>query len=116
MKDAQIYWADKVRKEGTVTTYIVGRATKEQIKWRTVSYDSDGVVVSCECKHFEHVGLLCRHALCIMWKKHVAQIPSRYIMKRWTMESRHRFVDVDKSINVGDSEVDSELHWALRNK
>ena len=32
------------------------------------------------------------------------------------MESRHRFVDVDKSTNVGDSEVDRELHWALRYK
>ncbi|KAL6544224.1 hypothetical protein OROGR_010721 [Orobanche gracilis] len=116
MKDAQTYWADKVQKEGTVTTYIVGQATKDQSKWRTVSYDSDGVVVSCECKHFESIGLLCRHALCIMWLSHVTEIPDRYILRRWTIESRHRIVCVDKTNNIGDSEVDCDLYWDLHYK
>ncbi|KAJ6812541.1 protein FAR1-RELATED SEQUENCE 5-like [Iris pallida] len=115
MKDAQIYWADKVHKEGTVTTYLVGRATKERSKWRTVLYDSDGVVVSCVCRHFESVGLLCRHSLCILWKKHISEIPDRYILKRWTIESRHRSGDGGTGATVGNSEV-RNLHWDIRYK
>ncbi|XP_062202343.1 protein FAR1-RELATED SEQUENCE 5-like isoform X2 [Phragmites australis] len=40
--------------------------------------------LSCSCKKFETMGILCSHALNALGLKNIDRIPERYILKRWT--------------------------------
>lgn len=53
-----------------------------------VNVDRESDMYTCECGMFEHSGLLCRHILKVMVHVGARQIPSRYIMKRWTKDAR----------------------------
>ncbi|KAJ1264841.1 hypothetical protein BS78_08G033000 [Paspalum vaginatum] len=44
--------------------------------------------LSCSCKKFETMGVLCSHALNALDLKSVDRIPERYILKRWTKYAR----------------------------
>uniref|UniRef100_A0ACD5UH46 Uncharacterized protein n=1 Tax=Avena sativa TaxID=4498 RepID=A0ACD5UH46_AVESA len=61
-------------------------------KYFKVRYEVDVDLVrsefKCECGLFEHTGMLCRHVLKAMVHYGVSQIPSRYIIKRWTRNAR----------------------------
>ncbi|KAK3139377.1 hypothetical protein QOZ80_5AG0382320 [Eleusine coracana subsp. coracana] len=49
-----------------------------------VFLDTDNMDLSCSCKKFETMGILCSHALSALGLKNVDRIPERYILKRWT--------------------------------
>ncbi|XP_066165543.1 uncharacterized protein [Oryza sativa Japonica Group] len=49
--------------------------------------------VSCSCKKFEFVGILCRHTLKVLDHNNIKELPSHYILKRWT---RHA-TNIDRS-------------------
>ncbi|KAJ3698743.1 hypothetical protein LUZ61_002448 [Rhynchospora tenuis] len=55
--------------------------------WRPVSYlvkvDKEAMLFSCNCNGFEFQGLLCPHAMKVMWILGMQQLPSHYILKRW---------------------------------
>ncbi|XP_056690357.1 protein FAR1-RELATED SEQUENCE 5-like [Spinacia oleracea] len=44
--------------------------------------------VSCSCKMFERLGLLCAHALKVLDTMNIKLIPRKYILKRWTREAK----------------------------
>ncbi|XP_010275942.1 PREDICTED: protein FAR1-RELATED SEQUENCE 5-like isoform X2 [Nelumbo nucifera] len=67
--------------EYTISAYGVNRRFK-------VIYDSKNDSVNCSCKKFEFVGILCRHALKILDYRRVQMLPSRYILKRWTIGAK----------------------------
>ncbi|KAL5581607.1 hypothetical protein UlMin_014049 [Ulmus minor] len=46
--------------------------------------------VSCLCHLFEYKGYLCRHALIVLQICGLSEIPSRYILKRWTKDAKNR--------------------------
>lgn len=43
--------------------------------------------VSCTCKGFEYLGVLCRHALRVLSLKNCFVVPDRYLLLRWRHES-----------------------------
>ncbi|KAK9948534.1 hypothetical protein M0R45_004105 [Rubus argutus] len=49
-----------------------------------IQYNCFTAKVSCSCKLFESMGLLCRHALKVLDLKNFTSIPAEYIVKRWT--------------------------------
>lgn len=49
-------------------------------------------MVSCDCRQFERVGILCSHALKILDVMNIKQLPDHYVLKRWTREARHGVV------------------------
>ncbi|XP_020110765.1 protein FAR1-RELATED SEQUENCE 5-like isoform X2 [Ananas comosus] len=53
-----------------------------------VLLDTSTLEVTCSCKKFETMGLLCSHALKAFSVKNVDRIPERYILKRWTKDVR----------------------------
>ncbi|OAY77639.1 Protein FAR1-RELATED SEQUENCE 3 [Ananas comosus] len=68
-------------------TYKVFTIEKPSIsKQRIYSYivivDKDEDIVSCNCKIFEFVGILCAHALKVMHFIGIHHIPKKYILKR----------------------------------
>ncbi|XP_043710392.1 protein FAR1-RELATED SEQUENCE 5-like [Telopea speciosissima] len=65
-----------------------------------VWYDLDAGVVTCSCKLFEFMGLLCKHILRIFHKMDLKEIPSQYLLKRWTIDARH-YLTSDKELSDG---------------
>nr|KAJ0198512.1 hypothetical protein LSAT_V11C700366560 [Lactuca sativa] len=49
----------------------------------TVTHSTKDGSFKCTCMHFEHVGILCRHILCVFKFYGIGQIPEKYILKRW---------------------------------
>lgn len=44
--------------------------------------------LSCSCRKFDYLGILCCHALKVLDVMDVKLIPERYILKRWSREAR----------------------------
>lgn len=65
-------------------------AEKRQ-KWSRTEYevtaDPEREYFKCECMMYEHMGVLCRHALRVMINIGVTEIPKSHIMKRWTRDA-----------------------------
>ncbi|XP_054815801.1 protein FAR-RED IMPAIRED RESPONSE 1-like isoform X2 [Prosopis cineraria] len=57
---------------------------------------------SCSCRLFEFNGFLCRHVMIVLQISGVHNIPSQYILKRWTKEAKNRQITRELS-DVGDS-------------
>ncbi|KAM1961763.1 hypothetical protein EV2_022469 [Malus domestica] len=53
-----------------------------------VQLNSSDDTVSCSCKMYESMGLLCRHALRVLNIKSWTEIPSQHILKRWTKDAK----------------------------
>uniref|UniRef100_A0A8R7QTP9 SWIM-type domain-containing protein n=1 Tax=Triticum urartu TaxID=4572 RepID=A0A8R7QTP9_TRIUA len=60
--------------------------------WCKVGYvvmvDRESDTYNCGCAMYEHMGLLCRHALRVMIHVGVLRLPTHYVMKRWTRDAR----------------------------
>ncbi|WCJ21347.1 FAR1-related sequence 7 [Euphorbia peplus] len=48
--------------------------------------------ISCSCKMFERLGILCGHALKVLDAMNIKLLPEKYILKRWTREARAEMV------------------------
>ncbi|XP_059625454.1 protein FAR-RED IMPAIRED RESPONSE 1 isoform X2 [Cornus florida] len=46
--------------------------------------------ISCTCRLFEYSGFLCRHVMIVLQMSGVHNIPSQYILKRWTKDAKSR--------------------------
>ncbi|KAL5787506.1 hypothetical protein ACOSP7_004455 [Xanthoceras sorbifolium] len=59
--------------------------------------------VTCCCKLFESMGMLCRHALKAFDVNNLTSIPVQYLLKRWTKDAKNGIsVSCDISISSGD--------------
>nr|KAJ0202406.1 hypothetical protein LSAT_V11C600316680 [Lactuca sativa] len=52
----------------------------------TVTHSKIKGSFKCTCMDFEHVGLLCRHILCVFKFYSIEQIPEEYIMRCWRQD------------------------------
>jgi hypothetical protein len=68
-----------------------------------VDIDLDTKIAKCGCQLFEFLGILCRHILAIFQMKSIIQIPSHFILQRWTK-------DANKGIEIcyTESNVDGQ--------
>ncbi|KAJ7959449.1 Protein FAR1-RELATED SEQUENCE 5 [Quillaja saponaria] len=56
-------------------------------------------IISCSCRKFEILGILCCHALKVFDVLDIKLIPNQYILKRWTREAKNGVVqDVEGRI------------------
>ncbi|KAJ1688548.1 hypothetical protein LUZ63_019938 [Rhynchospora breviuscula] len=78
--------------------------------WRPVTYlvkvDKEAGLFSCNCKGFEFDGLLCSHALIVMWMNGVEHIPAHYILKRWCKNAN---AGVKRPINERSKDAGNSL-------
>ncbi|KAJ8644187.1 hypothetical protein MRB53_005935 [Persea americana] len=84
----QKLFAERSNVDGAITTYAVkDMITKEngvvERKEYEVTFDALEIKVSCICCMFEFQGILCNHALSVLYAVEVTQIPSRYMLQRW---------------------------------
>ena len=80
------FMKEKVEKNGSQYTYKVFNCFDPQDSF-LVTVDLDSKVARCTCQLYEFMGILCRHILVIFQAKNVVQIPSHYILQRWTKEA-----------------------------
>nr|KAJ0196871.1 hypothetical protein LSAT_V11C700361200 [Lactuca sativa] len=60
--------------------------------------------VKCSCAMYETNGILCKHNLNAMKKKHVQELPNHYILSRWTLDARYKL----GSVSIGLEEMNNE--------
>ena len=53
-----------------------------------VNFNSSNCSISCSCKRFEALGLLCRHAIRLFNLNNVKKILEKYILERWTKDAK----------------------------
>ncbi|KAJ4790327.1 hypothetical protein LUZ62_041573 [Rhynchospora pubera] len=80
-------------------TYTVGKYdidNKTPYKSRQVIWTREDQMVSCSCKKFERVGILCWHALKVLDREDIKVIPPRYVLNRWTRAAKDdTIVDIE---------------------
>ncbi|XP_028234468.1 protein FAR1-RELATED SEQUENCE 2 isoform X3 [Glycine soja] len=60
----------------------------EEQKKFIVSWKEADLYVSCSCCLFQYKGFLCRHAILVLQKSGITNIPSHYILKRWMKDAK----------------------------
>ncbi|KAM7255060.1 hypothetical protein ACFE04_020301 [Oxalis oulophora] len=65
----------------------------------------------CECKLYEFMRILCRNILVLFQTKNIVEIPSQYVMHRWTKEAAR---DVTSCQSYSTNSSDHSLSKALR--
>jgi hypothetical protein len=57
-------------------------------KKHIVAFDSSATTISCSCRKFDSMGILCSHALRIYNIKGILRIPDQYFLRRWSKKAR----------------------------
>ncbi|XP_020243165.1 protein FAR1-RELATED SEQUENCE 5-like [Asparagus officinalis] len=121
-KDSYSMLHERLSKDGASATYAVWNIDREAGRKKTVKHHvvfdaSKDKRIKCSCAKFEMEGILCKHSLHILVKKQVLEIPSRYIMQRWTIKARHVGCGVVRNcISNSENQLSIIKHWALRSR
>lgn len=86
--------------DGANNTYMV-KSLRYKTDEAIVSVNSTSMDISCSCKLYGCVGILCRHAHKVFMHCSIVDLPSQCIMKRWTKYVKH---DIFKSKPPSDSD------------
>ena len=90
------------------TTYWVGQVNVDKKYWRVVNFRFlDNLDVTCSCAMFETYGILCKHILYVMKKKHVDTLPDHYILPRWKLDCRYKVGNA--SIGIEETNCENEV-------
>ncbi|KAL7612830.1 hypothetical protein Lser_V15G07827 [Lactuca serriola] len=97
--------------------YRVGQMDIDKRHWRIVIFHfMDHVNVTCSCAKYETYGILCKHSLYVMKKRHVENLPDHYILPRWKLSARYK-VGTD-SIGLEDVNCENGVSaltlWCVR--
>ncbi|XP_031285098.1 protein FAR1-RELATED SEQUENCE 4 [Pistacia vera] len=72
----------------TASTYSVKDFEDDQnymVEWNQSKSD-----IYCSCRSFEYKGYVCRHAIIVLQMSGVFNIPSKYILQRWTNAAKSK--------------------------
>jgi hypothetical protein len=67
-----------------------------------VDFKAGDKTVKCSCKKFERFGILCRHALYVLKEKGFDEVPSTYMLNRWSKLATCQPVMTDDGIIIDD--------------
>lgn len=102
------------------TTEILGSTTSYKViplrkpRHHTVTFDSSSSTVSCSCKKFEFVGILCTHALKVLSFENFKRVPDQYILKRWTKKAKIGVViNSSTSTRSNDPKIDVSTRYKV---
>ena len=99
----------KFKKESVSSNHFTKEKVKKNVTFYkfkvTSSFDPDGAFIVklnleskvCECDYqlFEFMGIVCKHMLLIFQVKNIFEIPSHYILQRWTKEANKEIKSVE---------------------
>ncbi|KAF7150496.1 hypothetical protein RHSIM_Rhsim02G0017200 [Rhododendron simsii] len=111
--DCYGYVGIKINVEGVISRYLVQKCGNGGDERNTVAFNTSNQNVSCSCKMFEFEGVLCRHALKVFQIMNKTELPSRYILHRWTKSAKYGILrDVDSG--GGSQDFRALMLWTLR--
>ncbi|XVF54294.1 hypothetical protein PTKIN_Ptkin05aG0169500 [Pterospermum kingtungense] len=87
---------------GNTGTIAAFKLKEEGQKDNIVKFCESLNQITCSCKKYESVGILCVHILKVLNAKNVFQLPSQYILKRWTKSAKQGKVPND---HIGVAEM-----------
>jgi len=85
---------EKVEKNRTFYKYKVTSSFDPDDAFN-VKLNLESKVCECDCQHFEFMRIFCRHMLLIFQIKNIFEIPSHYILQRWTKEANKEIESVE---------------------
>lgn len=94
--------------DGNVYTFRVSIPQKRS--FGLVEFDSSNVSVTCSCKKFESMGILCMHALKVLNYNNILHLPAQYVLKRWTKHAKDGMESVQQLIN-SEGQGSLDLHY-----
>ncbi|XP_058108888.1 protein FAR1-RELATED SEQUENCE 5-like [Magnolia sinica] len=78
-----------IHKSGEFDTVLEFQVVcNDKVGGRLVKFDTSNNTVTCSCKKFEFVGILCSHALKVLDYYDIKVFPSNYILKRWQRDAK----------------------------
>ncbi|KAI4345537.1 hypothetical protein L6164_012650 [Bauhinia variegata] len=106
------YLGFKIYEEGGLSRYLV-RKCGNDIERHMVTFSTSNLSVSCSCQMFEYEGVLCRHVLRVFQILELKEVPSRYILHRWTRSAEDSvFPDIESWSS--SQELRNLMLWSLR--
>ncbi|XP_021743202.1 protein FAR1-RELATED SEQUENCE 1-like [Chenopodium quinoa] len=88
---------------------IIADVSYKNSKTRKIIYNPLNHIAQCSCKMFECEGIPCRHILCVLKGKCLPEVPSYYILRRWTkMAASKPIFNLDDDVEEGNSQIKSE--------
>eukprot|EP00267_Zea_mays_P056626 XP_023156662.1 protein FAR1-RELATED SEQUENCE 5-like [Zea mays] len=109
--------------DGGVNEWVVQHTSRSnKIVWGQHQFkviaDVNAGKYECECKHWEHTGLLCVHLLRTFMHLQIDRIPSEYILQRYTYSAIQdvTFSRDDKNLKGKDGETKSYRQKMLLKK
>lgn len=110
--DCYQYFGIKIYEEGIISKYLVKKCGNED-EQQTVTLNASNLNVNCSCQMFEYEGVLCRHVLRVFLIVNVRELPSRYILHRWTKNAEYGLLcDIESGGTSQD--LKSLMLWSLR--
>ncbi|XLU52548.1 hypothetical protein S245_047196, partial [Arachis hypogaea] len=107
------YLGFKAFQEGSISRYMVRKGGNDMEKHHIVTFNASNLSISCSCQMFEYEGVLCRHALRVFQILELREVPSRYILHRWTKNAEDGvFPDLESWSS--SQELRSLMLWSLR--
>ncbi|KAL0356446.1 UNVERIFIED_CONTAM: protein FAR1-RELATED SEQUENCE 6 [Sesamum radiatum] len=103
----------QVSSDGPIMTFVVKERKEvegndKEVKHYEVLYEATQIEVRCICSLFNFKGFLCRHALSVLNYNGVEEIPSQYILSRWSIDYKRNFL---LDAGFSDADVDSPVQW-----
>ncbi|XP_056161678.1 protein FAR1-RELATED SEQUENCE 12-like [Syzygium oleosum] len=102
------YLGAKIHEQGAISRYLIRKCSNENEK-HIVTFCSSNLDVSCGCQMFESEGVLCRHALRLFQILDIRELPSRYLLHRWTRSAEYGTVRDSES---GGSSHEIKARWS----
>ncbi|KAM6566085.1 protein FAR1-RELATED SEQUENCE 7 [Cannabis sativa] len=106
------YLGFKIYEEGAISRYLVRKGGNDNEKC-VVTFSATNLNVSCSCEMFEFEGVLCRHILRVFQILDIREIPSRYILHRWTRNAEYGTLHDFESAR-SSQELKALMVWSLR--
>ncbi|CAL0334635.1 unnamed protein product [Lupinus luteus] len=106
------YLGFKIYEEGSLRRYLVRKGGNDMEK-HIITFNASNLVISCSCQMFEYEGVLCRHALRVLQILELREVPSRYILHRWTRNAEDG-VFPDTESWSSSQELRNLMLWSLR--
>ena len=95
--------------QDTIDIFEVKEENSEKVC--IVQFNHLNTNISCSCKKFESLGILCCHALRVFSIANLTRIPSQYILKRWTKDAKKGMMVYEHDNHSLGNDKDAEIVW-----
>ncbi|KAK4748906.1 hypothetical protein SAY87_015492 [Trapa incisa] len=109
------FLGSKMYEEGPISRYVIRRGGAADNENHIVTFNASDLEASCGCQMFESEGILCRHILRLFQILTIREIPSRYILHRWTRNAEYGVITRNIEPGISSQEqLKAMMKWSLQ--